>query len=122
MTSLRGDGPTSQPADCCTAPTSPANRAGFPALATDTDAALMNAVARLDDVYARCAIIILRGTGLRIGELLDVELDCLWWRGPDEWSRAYAAWVVIVGMLWSCCRANSAGVRSPWALWGRLVL
>lgn len=30
--------------------------------------------------------------------------------------------VAIVGMVRSCCWANSAGVRSPWALWGRLEL
>ncbi len=58
------------------------------ALATDIDAALMNAVARLDDVYARCAIIMLRGTGLRIGELLDLELDCLWdLAGHGTWPK-----------------------------------
>jgi integrase len=35
------------------------------------------AVAALDDPAARCALIILRGTGLRLGELLDLELDCV---------------------------------------------
>lgn len=48
------------------------------ALAVDVDQALMAAVAELDDLYARCAITILRGTGLRLGELRDLELDCLW--------------------------------------------
>ncbi|MDJ0363476.1 tyrosine-type recombinase/integrase [Rhodococcus sp. H29-C3] len=48
------------------------------ALATDTDRALMAAVADLDDVAARAGITILRGTGLRLGELLDLELNCLW--------------------------------------------
>jgi hypothetical protein len=37
----------------------------------------MLAVNELDDPAARCAIKILRGTGLRLGELLDLELDCL---------------------------------------------
>ena len=48
------------------------------ALPPDVDQALMRAVAGLDDAFARCAITILRGTGLRLGELMDLELDCLW--------------------------------------------
>ena len=47
------------------------------ALSPADDRDLMAAVAQLDDVAARCAIIILRGTGMRSGELLDLELDCL---------------------------------------------
>ena len=47
------------------------------ALSPADDRALMAAVAELDDVAGRCAIIILRGTGMRSGELLDLELDCL---------------------------------------------
>ncbi|HEY5014550.1 MAG TPA: tyrosine-type recombinase/integrase [Acidimicrobiia bacterium] len=47
------------------------------ALAPDVDRDLMAAVDQLDDVAARCAIRILRGTGMRLGELLDLELDCL---------------------------------------------
>lgn len=47
------------------------------ALAPDIDAALMDAVASLDDSFARIAITVLRHTGLRIGELLDLELDDL---------------------------------------------
>jgi len=47
------------------------------ALAPAADRDLMAAVDRLDDVAARCAITILRGTGLRTSELLDLELDCL---------------------------------------------
>lgn len=46
-------------------------------LPADADGALMAAVAGLDDEFARCAITILRGTGLRLGELMDLELDCL---------------------------------------------
>lgn len=58
------------------------------ALAPDIDAALMGAVDRLEDVYPRCAILILRGTGLRIGELLDLELDCLWdLAGHGTWLK-----------------------------------
>jgi hypothetical protein len=48
------------------------------ALAPDADRALMAAVADLDDLFARCAITVLRNTGLRLGELRDLELDCLW--------------------------------------------
>ncbi|HDL49705.1 MAG TPA: hypothetical protein ENH33_07100, partial [Actinobacteria bacterium] len=47
------------------------------ALTPDADRDLMAAVAALDDPAARCALIILRGTGLRLGELLDLELDCV---------------------------------------------
>lgn len=47
------------------------------ALSPDADRDLMAAVDDLDDRAARCAIKILRGTGMRSGELLDLELDCL---------------------------------------------
>jgi integrase len=47
------------------------------ALPPDIDRALMAAVAQLDDRFARVAITVLRRTGLRIGELLDLELDHL---------------------------------------------
>lgn len=47
------------------------------ALAPDVDAALMAAVATLPDRFARVALTVLRGTGLRIGELLDLEVDCV---------------------------------------------
>jgi integrase len=47
------------------------------ALTPDADRDLMIAVAHLGDPASRCAITILRGTGLRLGELLDLELDCV---------------------------------------------
>lgn len=47
------------------------------ALPPQTDQALMAEVARLDDVFARTGLILLRSTGMRVGELLDLELDCL---------------------------------------------
>ena len=48
------------------------------ALAPDADRDLMAAVTGLGDAFARFGLIILRGTGMRLGELLDLELDCLW--------------------------------------------
>ncbi len=48
------------------------------ALPPDIDAAFMAAVAGLHDTAARAGLVLLRGTGLRLGELLDLELDCLW--------------------------------------------
>ena len=47
------------------------------ALSPDHDRDLMAAVADLNDPFARHGLTILRGTGLRLGELLDLELDCL---------------------------------------------
>jgi site-specific recombinase XerD len=48
------------------------------ALTPDLDTALMSAVAGLDDIAARAGITLLRGAGLRLGELRELELDCLW--------------------------------------------
>ena len=48
------------------------------ALPPDVDRDLMAAVADLADPFARHGLAILRGTGMRLGELLDLELDCLW--------------------------------------------
>jgi integrase len=48
------------------------------ALPPDIDRDLMAAVAGLADPFARHGLAILRGTGMRLGELLDLELDCLW--------------------------------------------
>lgn len=52
------------------------------ALAPDLDAALMAAIATLPDRFARIGLTVLRGAGLRIGELLDLELDCVADYGP----------------------------------------
>jgi integrase len=59
------------------------------ALAPDADRDLMAAVSRLADPFARHGLTILRGTGMRLGELLDLELDCLW----DFGSRG--TWVKV---------------------------
>jgi len=48
------------------------------ALSPDVDTALMAAVAGLADPAARAGITLLRGAGLRLGELRELELDCLW--------------------------------------------
>lgn len=58
------------------------------ALPPDVERNLMAAVAQERDVAARCAIRILRGTGIRLGELLDLELDCLMdFAGHGTWLR-----------------------------------
>jgi integrase len=58
------------------------------ALPPGIDAALMAAVAELDDLFARVSLTVLRGTGLRIGELLELELDAVVDFGPaGTWLR-----------------------------------
>ncbi len=58
------------------------------ALSPAEDRDLMAAVGELDDIAARCALIVLRGTGIRLGELLDLELDCLAdYHGHGTWLR-----------------------------------
>lgn len=47
------------------------------ALTPSVDRDVMAAVARLDDLFARVGIGLLRATGMRVGELLDLELDCI---------------------------------------------
>jgi hypothetical protein len=52
------------------------------ALAPDIDAAVMNAVAHLNDPFARIGLTVLRGAGLRVGELLDLEVGSIIDYGP----------------------------------------
>jgi integrase len=48
----------------------------------------MAAVADLPDLFARTGLLVMRGAGLRIGELLDLELDCVVDYGPSgHWLR-----------------------------------
>ena len=47
------------------------------ALPPDIDRALMAAVDQLDDLLVRTGLLMLRSSGMRIGELLDLELDCV---------------------------------------------
>jgi len=58
------------------------------ALTPDLDAPLMAAVVELADPFARAALQVLRGTGLRVGELLDLELGAVVDYGPaGTWLR-----------------------------------
>jgi integrase len=58
------------------------------ALAPAVDAALMAAVAALEDDFCRTGLWLLRATGMRVGELLDLELDCLLdFTGHGTWLR-----------------------------------
>jgi integrase len=58
------------------------------ALPPDVDQALMNAVAGLDDDFARIGLTVLRGAGLRVGELLDLEIGSVIDYGPaGTWLR-----------------------------------
>ncbi|QSE87805.1 tyrosine-type recombinase/integrase (plasmid) [Rhodococcus pseudokoreensis] len=52
------------------------------ALAPDVDAMVMNSVALLEDPFARIGLTVLRGAGLRVGELLDLELGSVVDYGP----------------------------------------
>nr|WP_244163429.1 tyrosine-type recombinase/integrase [Rhodococcus koreensis] len=52
------------------------------ALAPDVDGVVMNAVAGLEDPFARIGLTVLRGAGLRVGELLDLELGSVVDYGP----------------------------------------
>ena len=58
------------------------------ALAPDIDAALMHAIAALEDPFACSALLVLRRAGLRLGECLDLPLDCVVDYGPTgTWLR-----------------------------------
>jgi integrase len=58
------------------------------ALAPDVDAALMAAIAVLDDPFARSAILVARRAGLRLGECLDLPLSWVVDYGPTgTWLR-----------------------------------
>jgi len=59
------------------------------ALVPDADRDLMDAIGRLDDPFARIGLTLLRGTGLRLGELLDLELGCIW----D--SASHGSWLKV---------------------------
>jgi len=48
----------------------------------------MAAIGGLADPFARIGLTLLRGTGIRLGELLDLELDCVWDTGSHgSWLK-----------------------------------
>ena len=49
----------------------------------------MAAISELADPFARTGLTMLRGTGIRLGELLDLELDCIW----D--SASHGSWLKV---------------------------
>ena len=58
------------------------------ALPPDADRDLMAAIGNLADPFARFGLTLLRGTGIRLGELLDLELDCVWDTGSHgSWLK-----------------------------------
>jgi site-specific recombinase XerD len=58
------------------------------ALPATVDAALMTAVTDLPDLFAAVGLQVLRGAGLRVGELLDLECDAILDYGPaGTWLR-----------------------------------
>ena len=58
------------------------------ALSPDIDAAVMDAVATLDDPVTRIGLTVMRATGIRVGELVDLELDCVVDYGANgSWLR-----------------------------------
>jgi integrase len=58
------------------------------ALTPDVDRALSTAFTRLEDPMMHAALVLLRATGMRIGELLDLEVDCLLdFAGHGTWLK-----------------------------------
>jgi integrase len=47
------------------------------ALPPADDTTVMAAISRMKDPFVRTGLVLLRATGMRVGELLDLELDCL---------------------------------------------
>ncbi len=63
------------------------------ALPPDADRDLMAAISNLADPFARFGLTLLRGTGIRLGELLDLELDCVWDTGSHgSWLKVPLPW------------------------------
>jgi integrase len=46
---------------------------------------LQQELRRTDDLYSN-ALLLIRLTGIRIGECMDLSLDCLRQNGPDQWA------------------------------------
>ncbi len=54
-------------------------------LALEEDQRLHRELRRTDDLYSN-ALLLIRLTGIRIGECMDLALDCLRQLGPDQWA------------------------------------
>lgn len=54
-------------------------------LSSQDDQLLEQILRRTDDLYAN-AFLLIRATGIRIGECRDLPMDCLQQVGPDEWA------------------------------------
>lgn len=54
-------------------------------LPPDDDQLLQQELLRTDDLHAN-ALLLTRATGIRIGECIDLPLDCLRQLGPDQWA------------------------------------
>ena len=55
------------------------------ALSLEDDQLLMEELERTDDLYAN-ALLLVRATGMRIGECIHLSLDCLRQISPDQWA------------------------------------
>lgn len=55
------------------------------ALSLQDDQLLQQELRRIDDLYAN-ALLLTRATGIRIGECLDLPLDCVRQLGSDQWA------------------------------------
>jgi integrase len=96
------------------------------ALSPDDDTALLAAIGDLDDPFARCGLLVLRYAGLRIGELLDLELDAVvdygaagtWLRvplGKLKTERSVPLDEVTVAALdaWTATRGKQRAIPHP---------
>jgi integrase len=84
------------------------------ALTPEQDGALMAAVAQLADPFARTAITLLRQAGLRLGECLDLELDCVIDYGHSgTWLRVPLGKLATERMV--PLESSTVGLLDAWA-------
>jgi site-specific recombinase XerD len=84
------------------------------ALPPDIDAAIMNAVAELDDPFPRIGLTVLRGAGLRVGELLDLEVGSVIDYGPTgTWLKVPLGKLATERMV--PLDANTLAALDEWA-------
>lgn len=94
------------------------------ALTPDIDATILNEVARLDDSFARIGLTILRGTGLRVGELLDLKLESVIDYGPaGTWLKVPLGKLATERMVPLSAAALAAGTVTLLnaANWGNMA-